>query len=180
ATDINVFHNEYDGKIPPGILRTIIPAAPDAWITALSRYGTMRFADVVGPAIRLARDGFPTSYLSNEIISSKAENYARWPSGAEIFLPNGKPPGVGDVFVQTDLANTFQYLVDEEKLAGSNRETGLKAARDAFYKGDIAEKIVTFHKENGGWLTAEDLEEFSVEIEPATRVSFQGFDVYGC
>ena len=180
ATDINVFHNEYDGKIPPGILRTIIPAAPDAWITALSRYGTMRFADVVGPAIRLARDGFPTSYLSNEIISSKAENYARWPSGAEIFLPNGKPPGVGDVFVQTDLANTFQYLVDEEKSAGSNRETGLKAARDAFYKGDIAEKIVTFHKENGGWLTAEDLEEFSVEIEPATRVSFQGFDVYGC
>jgi gamma-glutamyltranspeptidase/glutathione hydrolase len=180
ATDISVFQNEYEGKIPQGVLRTIIPAAPDAWITALSRYGTMRFSDVVGPAMRLAREGFPTSFLSNEIITSKADSYRKWPSGAEIFLPNGEPAAVGDVFVQTDLSNTFQYLVDEEAAAGDNREIGLKAARNAFYKGDIAEKIVRFHKENGGWLTAEDLEEFSVEIELATRVSFQGFDVYGC
>jgi gamma-glutamyltranspeptidase/glutathione hydrolase len=180
ATDIRVFQNEYGGKIPQGVLRTVIPAAPDAWITALLRYGTMRFSDVVAPALHLARDGFPTSFLSNEIISSKADSYRRWPSGAEVFLPNGEPPAVGDVFVQTDLANTFQYLVDEEKSAGDNREAGLNAARDAFYKGDIAEKIVRFHQENGGWMTAEDLAGYSSEVEPAPRVTFQDFDVYGC
>lgn len=85
ATDIRVFQNEYGGKIPQGVLRTVIPAAPDAWITALLRYGTMRFSDVVAPALHLAREGFPTSFLSNEIISSKADSYRRWSSGAEVF-----------------------------------------------------------------------------------------------
>ena len=73
AAKLDVFHNDHGGRIPLGLLRTVIPAAPDAWITALARYGTMRFADVVAPAIQLAREGFPTSVLSHEIISSKAD-----------------------------------------------------------------------------------------------------------
>jgi gamma-glutamyltranspeptidase/glutathione hydrolase len=180
ATDLEVFHKDHGGRIPRGLLRTVIPAAPDAWITALERYGSMSFADVVAPAMRLAREGFPTSHLSHEIITSRTESYRQWPSGREIFLPNGAPPKTGDVFVQTDLANTLQYLADQESAAKGSRERGLQAARDAFYKGDIAQKIVAFHRENGGWLTAEDLAAFRVEIEPAPSVTFQGFQVFGC
>lgn len=51
ATDPEVFHREHDGEIPTGLLRTVVPGAPDAWLTALERYGTMTFREVVGPAI---------------------------------------------------------------------------------------------------------------------------------
>ncbi|MEQ8196285.1 MAG: gamma-glutamyltransferase family protein [Rhodospirillales bacterium] len=180
ATKLDVFHKEYGGRIPPGLLRTVVPAAPDAWLTALEHYGTMRFADVVAPSLRMAREGFPMAHLSHEVIASRTASYRRWPSGESIFLPNGEAPKVGDVFVQSDLADTFQYLCDEEAAAKGSREKGLQAARDAFYKGDIAQKIVAFHRDNGGWLTAADLAEFRVEIEDAPSVEFQGFRVFGC
>src|SRR6266481_4418186 len=59
ALDPELFRREHGGKIPKGVLRTVVPAAPDAWITALRRYGTMSFGEVAAAAIRLARDGFP-------------------------------------------------------------------------------------------------------------------------
>ena len=59
ALDPELFMREHGGKIPKGVLRTVVPAAPDAWITALKRYGTMSFGEVAAAAIRLARDGFP-------------------------------------------------------------------------------------------------------------------------
>ena len=73
-----------------------------------------------------------------------------WPSTAAVFLPNGRPPETGEMFRQTDLAASLQYMADEEKAAASRgREAGLEAARDAFYRGDIARKIVAFIKERG-------------------------------
>ena len=54
----DLFMREHGGKIPDGVLRTVVPAAPDAWITALQRHGTMRFADVAAYAIRFAAEGF--------------------------------------------------------------------------------------------------------------------------
>ncbi|MGH8056560.1 MAG: gamma-glutamyltransferase, partial [Candidatus Entotheonellia bacterium] len=80
------------GAIPPGILRTVIPAAPDAWITALELYGTMSFADVAEGAITLCEDGFPAHSLMCELIAEHASEYAAWESSAAIFLPGGRPP----------------------------------------------------------------------------------------
>src|ERR671923_2997117 len=74
------FREHCGGEIPRGILRTVIPAAPDAWITALELYGTMRFADVAAAAIALCEDGFPAHPLMCEIIAEHASDYAEWDS----------------------------------------------------------------------------------------------------
>ena len=175
-----LFQREHDGHIPVGLLRTVAPAAPDAWITALERHGTMTFGEVAEASIRLARDGFVMYPLMASIIANKVENYARWPSNAAIYLPGGRPPAVGDVFVQADLGRSLQYMADEERAAGGDRAAGLAAARAAFYRGDIAAAIVQYHRENGGLLTADDLASFKVAVEPPERVTIEGIDVYAC
>ena len=100
----DLFMREHDGQIPLGILRTVVPAAPDAWITALRDFGTMSFGEVAGEAIRFARDGFAVYERLGEQLAANADGYRTWPSSAEIYLPGGEPPAVGDRFVQTDLA----------------------------------------------------------------------------
>src|SRR4051812_394618 len=164
ALDRDLFKNNHGSKIPSGVLRTVVPAAPDAWITALARYGTMSFGEVAEGAIIFARDGFPVYPLMAEVIAEQEQNYRRFASNTALYLPNGRPPRVGEIFVQADLARTLQYMVDEERAhSAGGREAGLAAARDAFYRGDIAAAIVHFHKENGGLLSAEDLAEYHSE-----------------
>src|SRR6266702_4317400 len=113
------FKKHHGGKIPQGVLRTVVPAAPDAWITALARYGTMSFGEVAAAATRLARDGFPMYPLMAASLEKHAERHASWPSSAAVYLPNGKVPEAGDIFRQTDLGASLQYMADEEKAAGS-------------------------------------------------------------
>ncbi|HEX2114315.1 MAG TPA: gamma-glutamyltransferase family protein, partial [Alphaproteobacteria bacterium] len=176
------FRERHGGKIPSGILRTVVPAAPDAWITALARFGTMSFADVAADAIRLARDGFATHPLMADLIAQHADEYARDAAAAKVFLAKGRAPKVGEVFVQADLGRTLQHMADEDRAAAARggRLAGLGAARDAFYKGDIAAAIVRFHRENGGLMTAEDMAGFSVGIEAPVRTAFAGTDIYAC
>ncbi len=181
AASCAYFQDNHGGAIPKGVERTVVPAAPDAWITALERYGTMRFGDVASAAIRFAREGFPMYPLMAHLIAEAEESYRTWPSNAEIFLPKGRPPEPGEIFVQTDLARTLQYMADEEAANGNGgREAGLMAARDAFYRGDIAATMVKFFKESGGLLTAADLADFRVAIEPPVRSRFGAIDVYAC
>ncbi|MBV7482216.1 gamma-glutamyltransferase family protein [Bordetella sp. BOR01] len=172
------FTKHHNGEVPHGLLRTVIPAAPDAWITALSEFGTMTFSEVSEEAIRIAREGFVMYPMMSNIISAFAAEYARWPSNTEIYLPNGHPPKPGDLFVQRDLAKTIQYMVDEEKAAGGTRIQGLQAARDAFYKGDIAKAILKYHRENGGLLTAADLEGYRTPIGDPVCAAFEGHKLY--
>jgi gamma-glutamyltranspeptidase/glutathione hydrolase len=167
--------------IPAGVLRTVIPAAPDAWITALERFGTLSFGEVAAGAIRLAREGFVMYPLMAEVLAENEKNYARWPSSAAIYLPGGKPPPAGSIFRQTDLAASIQYMADEERLhRGQGRAAGLAAARRAFYEGDIASAIVKYHKEEGGLVTRDDLRNFSVEVDPALSTDFRGTQVHSC
>jgi gamma-glutamyltranspeptidase/glutathione hydrolase len=177
----DLFMREHGGMIPVGILQTVVPAAPDAWITALRDYGTMTFADVAAAATRYARDGFAAhEHLCGEI-TANVEHYRRWPSNAAIFLPDGRPPGVGDRFVQSDLAGTLQYMADEERAgARRGRAAGLEAARAAFYDGDIARAIVAYHEEHGGYLTREDLACFRSRYEPPVTVRWRDMEVITC
>jgi gamma-glutamyltranspeptidase / glutathione hydrolase len=85
--------------------------------------------------------------------------------------------------VQADLARTIQYMADQETAAlarGGGRAAGLQAARDAFYRGDIAATIAAYHRDNGGLLTLEDLAVYRSEIEAPLRHSFRGTDVLSC
>ena len=175
------FRRHHGGRIPEGILRTVVPAAPDAWISALERYGSMSFAEVSAAAIRFAGQGFVMYPHMAQIIATHAEDYARWPSSAAIYLPGGRPPRPGETFVQADLAATLQYMADEEQAAaGRGRDAGLEAARRAFYRGDVAQAILRYHRENGGLLAAEDLAGFRVAVEAPVRFTFEGVDVYAC
>jgi gamma-glutamyltranspeptidase/glutathione hydrolase len=181
ALDPELFMRAHGGKIPRGVLRTVVPAAPDAWITALRRWGTMSFGEVAAAAIRLARDGFPMYPLMAASLERHAEQHRAWPSSAAIFLPGGRVPQAGEVFRQTDLAASLQYMADEEQAAaGRGREAGLDAAHDAFYKGDIAKKIVAFMKEEGGLLSAEDLAGYRSPVGPPERRRFGDLDVFTC
>src|SRR3981189_3268631 len=87
-----------------------VAAAPDAWITALEKYGTMSFAEVAAPAIRIAREGFPVYPHMANFIRDNEKAIRRFPSTVEIYLPHGRPPELGEKFVQSDLAATLQFL----------------------------------------------------------------------
>ena len=74
AADVSFFEREYGGEIPEGILRTVVPAAPAAWITALEQFGTMSFGDVATAACTYARDGFPVfKLLADNIAANRAK-----------------------------------------------------------------------------------------------------------
>ena len=181
ALDPHYFMKHHGGKIPQGIMRTVVPAAPDAWITALARFGTMSFGEVAQSAIAYARDGFPTYELMNEIITDHEAEYRQYPSNVALYMPKGRPPQVGEVFVQSALANTLQYMADQEAAAHSRgREAGLAAARDAFYRGDIARAIVKYQKENGGILSAEDLSDYRSGFDEPVETSFGDIKLYAC
>jgi gamma-glutamyltranspeptidase / glutathione hydrolase len=175
------FKKHHAGKIPKGVLRTVVPAAPDAWITALDRFGTMSFGDVAQSAIGFASDGFPVYPLMSEIITEHEAEYRMFPSNVALYLPQGRPPQPGEIFVQKDLAATLQYMVDQETAARPRgREAGLAAARDAFYRGDIARAIVRFQKDNGGFLSAVDLEGYRSGFEDPVETSFGDIRLFAC
>src|SRR5262249_62351814 len=105
----------------------------------------------------------------------------QWASSAAIFLPGGRPPEPGEVFVQKDLGRTMRRLgAAEARAQNQGRKAGLQAAREAFYRGDIAREIATFYASQGGLLTYNDLASFRAQLEVPVRVSFHEYDIYTC
>jgi gamma-glutamyltranspeptidase / glutathione hydrolase len=179
ALSVEYLQRHHEGKLPAGLLRALTPGAADAWFTALARYGTMRFGDVVAPTIELAERGFPMYRYLATAVQTAPETYRRYPGNAAVFLPNGRPPAVGEMFYQMDLAATLGHLVAvEESHRAKGREQALQAARDVVYKGDLAEKIVTFCQGEGGLLTMADLADYRVRCGPPVQVNYRGYDVY--
>jgi gamma-glutamyltranspeptidase/glutathione hydrolase len=143
----------------------------------------MSFGQVASFAIRYAREGFTVHPVMAHYIGQFAHQYRMWPQSAAVFLPGGQVPVEGDLFVQSDLARSLQFMADEEVAAlsrGGDRKAGLRAARDAFYKGDLAVVMARFYAENGGWLTREDLAEYASAFEPPVRRVVHGTEVYSC
>ena len=181
AVTPDYFQRLHGGHMPEGLLRCIVPAAPDSWITCLDRFGTMSFAEAAAPAIALARDGFPATQFFADQVRHFHGKYSRWPGNAAVYLPHGAPPRPGHLFVQADLARTLQYMADEDTAAAPNgRAAGLRAAREAFYAGDIMRAITGYHRDNGGLLTEADMAGFHVEVEPALSTRARGLEVYAC
>ena len=181
AASCAYFQENFDGAIPEGLPRAVIPAAPDAWLTALERYGTMPFAEVAEAAIRAAREGFPAHRLMVLQIGERQDMIRALPDNAAVFMPKGRPPEVGEPLVQTDLADTLQFLADEDRAGGKRgRVAGLQAVREAFYKGDIARAIAQYHADNGGLITRADLASFRVHVEAPQAIRLGKVEVYSC
>ncbi|WP_342362096.1 gamma-glutamyltransferase family protein [Terrarubrum flagellatum] len=168
------------GRIPEGPQRWVTPAAVDSWLLALRRYGTMSAADILSPAIELARDGFAMHYFLQSNLAENAERLRGWPGAAETYLPGGSVPATGDILRQPRLAATLEHLAAAERKARGKREAGVIAARDAFYKGEIAAEIGRFAESVGSFLRVEDLHDFAVEELPAVSVTYRGQTVFAC
>jgi len=181
AASVAYFKERCGGRIPLGVLRCITPGSPDAWITALEEFGTMSLAEVMDEAIRLAAEGFPMHPFMASNVRDAVGQFQQWPSSAEILMPGGRVPEAGDIFVQRDLARTMRRLVEAEAGARQRgRKAGLAAARDLFYRGEIARQIAAFYRAEGGLLTYEDLAGFRVKIEEPVRARFREYEVYTC
>lgn len=179
AMSLEYLQKHHEGKLPPGIMRTLTPGAADAWFTALAKYGTLRFADVAQAAISLSGEGFPMYRYLASAIQSAPKLYASAPGTAAVFLPGGRPPKVGEMFYQKDLAATLRALAAVEASHESGgRVKALQAARDVVYTGDIAKKIAAYCEAEGGLMTMQDLAAYHVRDEPPVSVNYRGYDVY--
>ena len=174
------FEQHHGGDLPLGVLRCVTPAAIDAWCQALELYGTLSFGDVAEAAHDLAAGGFATHRLLAETIAEDQELYGRWPASADLFLALGRPPLVGEAFVQADLGRTFARLIEAEGQSTGGREAGIRAVRDEFHQGGIARDILAHFQDEGGLMTAEDLADFRSGHEAPEKVQFGDWELYSC
>jgi gamma-glutamyltranspeptidase/glutathione hydrolase len=166
------------GRIPTDHRRWVVPAAVDAWCTALARYGTLPLADVLQPALELAAGGFPNNYFIRHNLLEAEAQIRQWQHSREVFFPRNRVPEIGEVIVQKALAQSLGRLVDAERQRGGTRAEGIAAARDRFYKEDIAQRISDFSADIGAFLRLEDLAEYAVKEEPPISVSYRGRRLY--
>src|SRR5215211_1066323 len=155
-------------KIPPfGMLPISVPGCVDAWAELHKKFGKLKLSDDLAPAIHYAEEGFPVTDLIAYYWSLGPRLYKGLPGAfAATYTLDGKErtPGKGDIFKNPDLARTL-------RLIGEN-------GRDAFYKGEIADKIDAFMRANGGFLRKTDFEKHtSTWIDPGS-VNYRGYDVF--
>jgi gamma-glutamyltranspeptidase / glutathione hydrolase len=177
AASVERLRDELGLAIVPGtgLLAATVPGAWDGWLTLLRDHGTLRLADVLEPALGYAAGGFGLVPRARTTIDAVAEHFrTHWPSSAATWLPHGRAPGPEHRLPA--LAATWTRLLEIAAGAGASRERQLDAARDAWYRGFVAEEIETFcripvHDDTGraqaGLLTADDLAGWSASYEPA-------------
>ena len=184
--------NGIDAIPGDGLLAAVVPDAVSTWISALSRFGSMSLSQVLSPSVELAERGFPMfERLQSALQRSFPQFQEMWPSSARAYLPGGRIPAVGEIYVQRDIAGFFTRLIDAEyRERRRGRREALAAAHDAFYKGEIAERIVKFVREtrlpdstgkrNAGLITKEDLRRYATRVEEPVTASYRGYDVFKC
>jgi gamma-glutamyltranspeptidase/glutathione hydrolase len=177
---IEWYRQHHDGKLPVNdtLLSATVPGVVDAWYVLLSRWGTMRFADVLAPAIELAEQGFPASEsLAGSIAGTR--QFEKYPTSQRVYLAGGKAPQAGEIFRNPDLGRTMRRLVEAEtQAAPRGRLAGLQAARDRFYRGDIAREMAGFSERNGGLFRYEDFAAFTAKVEEPVSFRYRGYEVY--
>ena len=177
---IEWYERNNGGRLPEsdGLLSGGLPGVVDAWYVLLDRWGTMSFEQVLQPAVDLAENGFPLGESSAADIAS-TKKILKYPTTVKVYLPDGKLPKAGDVFRNRDLARTLRNLVEAEQAnKAKGRHEALRAARDRFYKGDIARELASFSEANGGLFRYDDFAEYTAEVETPVSIDYRGFRVY--
>ncbi|MEX2270571.1 MAG: gamma-glutamyltransferase family protein [Vicinamibacterales bacterium] len=175
--------SHFPGEASPpanGPRAATIPAVIDAATLALARYGTLSFEQVMQPAIDLA-DGFPMYEFLRRYLQTERRGTERYEWARRTYYPDGRVTPTGEMFRQPNLARTLRALVEAERQAranGATREAGIRAARDRFYKGDIARRIAAGVQEAGGFMTEEDLASFEGRFEEPVSTTYRGYEVY--
>ena len=154
-------------RIPAdSILSVSVPGAVHGWTTLHERFGKLAFSDLLAPAIHYAERGFPVSpIIAGQWQWAAGKISASVPGAFDtVYAPGGQAPAAGDIFINKGLARSYRLLAD--------------AGNKAFYQGELAERIVGFMKENGGYIDHADLQAHrSDRITPVT-VNYRGYDVF--
>jgi gamma-glutamyltranspeptidase/glutathione hydrolase len=175
---IEWYQKNQGGKIPvdDSLLSGTVPGVIDSWYILLSRWGTRSFREVLAPAIDLAERGYPLARVRRPLAA--ANPLRKYPTSVRL-LGADREWKEGDVYRNTDLAHTLRRLVEAEQQArGKSREDGLRAARDRFYKGDIAREMAAFSEANGGLFRYDDFASYTAKVEEPISIDYRGYTVY--
>jgi gamma-glutamyltranspeptidase / glutathione hydrolase len=147
-----------------GVHSVTVPGAVDGWQKLLDRFGKRKFSDVLAPAIRSAEDGFPVTEWTSGLWAGNAEFLRGNEAAAQTYLPDNHAPSVGQIFRNPDLARSLRLIA--------------QGGRDAFYKGELAKKIVETSRRHGGTHTEKDFAEYSSEWIDPISTTYRGWTVY--
>jgi gamma-glutamyltranspeptidase/glutathione hydrolase len=152
--------------IPPyGMLPISVPGTVDGWFEMHEKFGQMDMGNILQPSIDYANRGFPVSELIAYYWQRSVPRLSPQPgSFKDTFTIDGKAPRKGQIFSNPELANTLSIIA--------------KQGRSAFYQGEIAEKIDIFMKQNGGYISREDLAEHSSTWVEPVSTNYRGYDVF--
>lgn len=152
-------------KIPAyGPLPVSVPGCVDGWFEMHEKFGILKMEEILEPAISYAENGFPVSELVSYYLEISARNFSKYPNFNETYLINGLSPTKGQIFKNTDLANTLRIISKE--------------GRSGFYEGKIAKIISEFIIDQGGFLSYDDLKNHKSDwIEPVST-NYRGYDLW--
>ncbi len=163
-----------------GLDPSVVPGAFHAALTVLERWGTMSFETVAKRAMEAAERGFPLRPRTARSIESEIDFISKWQDNRRYWLkPDGSFYQAGETIRLPGLARTFNRMVQAERAhAAEGRAAGIVAARDRFYKGDIAEEMVAFLQRHGAKYELADFSEFYARVEEPVVTTYKGYAVY--
>jgi gamma-glutamyltranspeptidase/glutathione hydrolase len=162
---LEYFRDRGIDKIPSfGPLPVSVPGTVDGWFELHGRYGRLPMSELLAPAIRYAREGFPVSEVIAAYLELNQRRIGHYPGFADTYMPNGRIPIKGEMFRNPRLADTLELIAE--------------GGRDVFYKGDIARRIVAYMTEQGGLLRYEDMAQHKSEWVTPVSTNYRGWDVY--
>jgi gamma-glutamyltranspeptidase / glutathione hydrolase len=177
---IDWYKQHHGGTLPVDdtLLSATVPGVVDAWFIMLDRWGTMTFAQVLQPAIDLAEQGFPlTAGLAASM--NHSPTMKRHPTSVKLYQPAGVTWKEGDIFKNPEAGRLLRKLVESEKAAASEgRHAALQAARDRFYKGDIAKTMAAFSEAQGALFRYDDFANYTAKVEEPVKTNYRGYDIY--
>jgi gamma-glutamyltranspeptidase/glutathione hydrolase len=165
SLSIDYFKNNHINSIPSyGPLPVSVPGCVDGWFELHERFGQLKMNEVLAPAIDYAENGFPLSELIAHYWQRSVDFHRKYPNVIDTYTNNGQVPAKGDIFKNPYLAETYRLLA--------------KHGRDYFYKGEVAQKITQFIKEQGGFLTMEDMSQHKSQWIKPVSVYYRGYDIW--
>lgn len=180
AVDVDWYLTRHKNLQGEGLDPAVVPGAIHAALTVLGRWGTMSFEEVASPAIEYAEYGFPMRESTARAIENQLPLFERWPGNKTYwFKPDGSRYRPGETIKLPATAKTLRRMVEAERAAkASGRVAGIDAARDRFYKGDIAREMIAFLRKHDAPFDESDFAEYFARVEEPARTTYRGYTVY--
>mgnify|MGYP001459269535 FL=1 len=152
-------------KIPPyGPLPVTVPGAVAGWVSIHKKFGLLEFNELFNDAINYAENGFPVSELVSYYLERSSEIFAAYPNFKDVWMPNGKTPKKGEIFINKNLAENYKEIAN--------------TYGKSFYSGKIAENIVNTVNAQGGFFSMSDLNSFEPEWINPVSTNYRGYDIW--